>query len=144
MHQDWKTQNIVITGAASGLGRAICTRFAHLQATVRGIDVNKAPLDVGMMAYSASKAAVIGMTKVQGKEVAGTGVTVNALAPAVIQTPMVDAMPKQQVKYMTDKIPMGRCASLDELVAMVEFIVSPDCSFTTGFTFDLSGGRATY
>ena len=84
------------------------------------------------------------MTQVQGKEVAGTGVTVNALAPAVIQTPMVDAMPKQQVKYMTDKIPMGRCASLDELVAMVEFIVSPDCSFTTGFTFDLSSGRATY
>jgi 3-oxoacyl-[acyl-carrier protein] reductase len=57
---------------------------------------------------------------------------------------MVDAMPKQQVKYMTDKIPMGRCASLDELVAMVEFIVSRDCSFSTGFTFDLSGGRATY
>ena len=84
------------------------------------------------------------MTKVHGKVVAGTGVTVNALAPAVIQTPMVNAMSKRQVKYMTGKIPMGRCASLDELVAMVEFIVSPDCSFTTGFTFDLSGGRATY
>jgi NAD(P)-dependent dehydrogenase (short-subunit alcohol dehydrogenase family) len=69
------------------------------------------------MAYSASKAAVIGMTKVRGKEVAGTGVTVNALAPAVIETPMVQALPDQQVKYMTDKIPMGRCGSLDELVA---------------------------
>ena len=97
-----------------------------------------------MLAYSASKAAVIGMTKVQGKEMAGTGVTVNALAPAVIQTPMVHALPEQQVKYMTDKIPMGRCGTLDELVAMVEFIVSPGCSYTTGFTFDLSGGRATY
>ena len=98
----------------------------------------------GMIAYSASKAAVIGMTKVQGKEVAGTGVTVNALAPAVIQTPLVDALPEQLVKSMIDKIPMGRRGSLDEFVAMVEFIVSPQCSFTTGFTFDLSGGRATY
>jgi NAD(P)-dependent dehydrogenase (short-subunit alcohol dehydrogenase family) len=244
MHQGWNTQNIVITGAASGLGQAICSRFTRLGATVQGIDVNQAslsgiqtdlgknfvpivcdvtiweevertiqrlpPVDVlvncagvtgktdlrsdetdpadvervfrvnffgsyytskvilpqmakrgygrllhiasiagkegnaGMLAYSASKAAVIAMTKVQGKEMAGTGVTVNALAPAVIRTAMVDAMPERQVKYMTDKIPMGRCGSLDEVVAMVEFIVSPGCSFTTGFTFDLSGGRATY
>jgi NAD(P)-dependent dehydrogenase (short-subunit alcohol dehydrogenase family) len=244
MHQDWTTQHIVVTGAASGLGRAICVRFVSLGASVRGIDINKdqlqelqavlgkkfvpeicdvanwdqvvlvfgrfPPADVlvncagitgrtnikshetdpaevervfrvnffgsyhtskvvlpqmlahgygrllhiasiagkegnaGMIAYSASKAAVIGMTKVQGKEVAGTGVTVNALAPAVIETPMVHALPDQQVKYMTDKIPMGRCGSLDELAAMVEFIVSPSCSFTTGFTFDLTGGRATY
>jgi NAD(P)-dependent dehydrogenase (short-subunit alcohol dehydrogenase family) len=244
MDHDWTTQNIVVTGAASGLGRAICYRFAQLGAQVHGVDLNEAalgelrqslgsgfsavtcdisewvqvataferfevidvlvnsagitgqtnlkspetdPADVervfqvnffgsyftskaalppmiargygrvlhiasiagkegnaGMLAYSASKAAVIGMTKVQGKEVAGTGVTVNALAPAVIQTPMVDAMPPEQVKYMTTKIPMGRCGSLDELVAMVEFIVSPACSFTTGFTFDLTGGRATY
>jgi 2-dehydro-3-deoxy-L-rhamnonate dehydrogenase (NAD+) len=244
MHQDWKTQNIVVTGAASGLGRAICVRFVQLGARVIGLDLNEPallelqstfgpsfssvacdicdreqvaavferlgvvdvlvnsagitgrtnvksqdtdPADVervfqvnffgsyltskaalpgminrgygrvlhiasiagkegnaGMLAYSASKAAVIGMTKVQGKEVAGTGVTVNALSPAVIQTPMVDVMPLEQVKYMTAKIPMGRCGSLDELVAMVEFIVSPSCSFTTGFTFDLTGGRATY
>jgi 2-dehydro-3-deoxy-L-rhamnonate dehydrogenase (NAD+) len=244
MDHDWTTQNIVVTGAASGLGRAICYRFAQLGARVHGVDLNDAalvelghslgpgfsavtcdiseraqvttaferfqvidvlvnsagitgqtnlkspetdPADVervfrvnffgsyftskatlprmiargygrvlhiasiagkegnaGMLAYSASKAAVIGMTKVQGKEVAGTGVTVNALAPAVIQTPMVEAMPPEQVKYMTTKIPMGRCGSLDELVGMVEFIVSPACSFTTGFTFDLTGGRATY
>jgi len=244
MHQDWTTQNIVVTGAASGLGRAICVRFVQLGARVAGLDLNEPallemqsasgqtfspvtcdicdreqvaavferlgavdvlvnsagitgrtnvksqdtdPVDVervfqvnffgsyltsravlpgmigrgygrilhiasiagkegnaGMLAYSASKAAVIGMAKVQGKEVAGTGVTVNALSPAVIQTPMVDAMPPEQVKYMTTKIPMGRCGSLDELVAMVEFIVSPSCSFTTGFTFDLTGGRATY
>jgi 2-dehydro-3-deoxy-L-rhamnonate dehydrogenase (NAD+) len=244
MHQDWTTQNIVVTGAASGLGRAICVRFVQLGARVNGLDLNEPallqmqstfgqtfssvtcdisdreevaavfkrlgavdvlvncagitgltnvksqdtdPVDVervfqinffgsyltskavlpgmitrqygrilhiasiagkegnaGMLAYSASKAAVIGMAKVQGKEVAGTGVTVNALSPAVIQTPMVDAMPAEQVKYMTAKIPMGRCGSLDELVAMVEFIVSPACSFTTGFTFDLTGGRATY
>jgi len=244
MHQDWNTQNIVITGAASGLGRAICERFTRLGAAVRGIDINQGslraiqtdlgknfvplicdvtiweevaqtfqqlpPVDVlvncagitgktdlrsdetdpadvervfrvnffgsyhtskailprmaergygrllhvasiagkegnaGMLAYSASKAAVIAMAKVQGKEMAGTGVTVNALAPAVIRTAMVDAMPERQVRYMTDKIPMSRCGSLDEVVAMVEFIVSPGCSFTTGFVFDLSGGRATY
>jgi 3-oxoacyl-[acyl-carrier protein] reductase len=97
-----------------------------------------------MMAYSASKAAVIGMTKTQGKELAETGVTVNALAPAVIRTPMVDAMPAAQVTYMTDKIPMKRCGTLEEIAAMAAFIVSPEASFTTGFTFDLTGGRATY
>ena len=113
-------------------------RVLHI-ASIAGKEGN-----AGMLAYSSSKAAVIGMTKVQGKEVAGTGVTVNALAPAVIRTPMVEAMPEAQVKYMTDKIPMQRCGTLEEVVAMVEFIVSPACSFTTGFTFDLSGGRATY
>jgi 2-dehydro-3-deoxy-L-rhamnonate dehydrogenase (NAD+) len=99
--------------------------------------------NAGMMAYSASKAAVIGMTKVQGKELAETGVTVNALAPAVIRTPMVEAMPPAQVAYMTEKIPMKRCGTLEEIADMAAFIVSPEASFTTGFTFDLSGGRAT-
>ena len=97
-----------------------------------------------MLAYSASKAAVIGMTKVQGKEYAETGVTVNALAPAVIRTPLVESMPVAQVTYMTEKIPMKRCGTLDELAATAAFIVSPEASFTTGFTFDMSGGRATY
>lgn len=100
--------------------------------------------NAGMLAYSASKAAVIGMTKVQGKEYAETGITVNALAPAVIRTALVDAMPGEQVRYMTDKIPMKRCGSLEEAANIVAYIVSPQNSFTTGFTFDLSGGRATY
>ena len=100
--------------------------------------------NAGMVAYSSSKAAVIGLTKVQGKEYAETGVTVNALAPAVIQTPLVDVMPPAQVKYMTDRIPMKRCGTLDEVAAMVAFIVSPEAAFTTGFTFDLTGGRAVY
>lgn len=100
--------------------------------------------NAGMMAYSASKAAVIGMTKAQGKELAETGITVNALAPAVICTPMVEAMPPAQVTYMTDKIPMKRCGTLEEIADLAAFIVSPEASFTTGFTFDLSGGRATY
>jgi 2-dehydro-3-deoxy-L-rhamnonate dehydrogenase (NAD+) len=100
--------------------------------------------NAGMLAYSASKAAVIGMTKVQGKEYADTGITINALAPAVIRTSLVDMMPDEQVKYMTDKIPMKRCGTLDEFAATAMYIVSPSNSFTTGFTFDLSGGRATY
>jgi 3-oxoacyl-[acyl-carrier protein] reductase len=112
-------------------------RILHI-ASIAGKEGN-----AGMMAYSASKAAVIGMTKSQGKELAETGVTVNALAPAVIRTPMVEAMPPAQVSYMTDKIPMKRCGTLQEIADMAAFIVSPEASFTTGFTFDLSGGRAT-
>jgi 2-dehydro-3-deoxy-L-rhamnonate dehydrogenase (NAD+) len=100
--------------------------------------------NAGMLAYSASKAAIIAMTKVQGKEYAETGITINALAPAVIRTALVDAMPEEQVKYMTDKIPMKRCGTLEEVASMAVFIVSPQNSFSTGFTFDLSGGRATY
>ena len=100
--------------------------------------------NAGMLAYSTSKAAVIGMTKVQGKEYAGTGLTVNAIAPAVIFTDMVAKLPPEQVKYMTDKIPMSRCGTKDEVAALCEFIVSAEASFTTGFTFDISGGRATY
>ncbi len=113
-------------------------RILHI-ASIAGKEGN-----AGMLAYSASKAAVIGMTKVQGKEYAETGITINALAPAVIQTPMVDAMPTEQVRYMTDKIPMKRCGTLEEIANLVLYIVSPKNSFTTAFTFDLSGGRATY
>jgi NAD(P)-dependent dehydrogenase (short-subunit alcohol dehydrogenase family) len=113
-------------------------RILHI-ASIAGKEGN-----AGMLAYSASKAAVIGMTKVQGKEYAETGITINALAPAVIQTPMVDAMPAEQVKYMTDKIPMKRCGTLEEIAHMAAFIVSPGTAFTTGFTFDMTGGRATY
>jgi len=113
-------------------------RVLHI-ASISGKEGN-----AGMLAYSTSKAAVIGMAKVQGKEYAETGVTVNALAPAVIRTAMVEAMPEQQVKYMTDKIPMHRCGTMDEFAAMAAFIVSPENSFTTGFAFDLTGGRATF
>ena len=113
-------------------------RILHV-ASVAGKEGN-----AGMLAYSSSKAAVIGMTKVQGKEYAETGITVNALAPAVIRTPLVDAMPDTQVKYMTDKIPMKRCGTLEEAADLIAFIVSPVNSFTTAFTYDLTGGRATY
>jgi 3-oxoacyl-[acyl-carrier protein] reductase len=113
-------------------------RILHL-ASIAGKEGN-----AGMLAYSASKAAVIGMTKVQGKEYAETGITINAMAPAVIRTPLVEATPKEQVKYMTDKIPIKRCGTLDEAANLAAYIVSKENSFTTGFTFDLTGGRATY
>lgn len=113
-------------------------RILHI-ASIAGKEGN-----AGMLAYSSSKAAVIGMTKVQGKEYAETGITVNALAPAVIKTPLLEGMPEEQLKYMTAKIPMKRCGTLDEVANLVSYIVSPQNSFTTGFVFDLSGGRATY
>jgi 2-dehydro-3-deoxy-L-rhamnonate dehydrogenase (NAD+) len=113
-------------------------RILHV-ASIAGKDGN-----AGMAAYSASKAGLIGLVKVMGKDYAETGVTINALAPAVIRTPMVAALPEATVKYMTDKIPMKRCGELDEAAAMIGWIVSPACSFTTGFTFDMTGGRATY
>jgi NAD(P)-dependent dehydrogenase (short-subunit alcohol dehydrogenase family) len=98
----------------------------------------------GMCGYSASKAGVVGLVKAIGKEFAETGITINGLAPAVIRTALVDGVAPEQVKYMTDKIPMKRCGTLDEVASMSAWIVSDENSFTTGFVFDLSGGRATY
>ncbi len=100
--------------------------------------------NAGMIAYSASKAGVIGLTKAVGKDYAETGITVNAIAPAVIRTPMVDGIDPVQVKYMTDKIPMKRCGTLDEVAALTCWIVSEEAGFNTAFTFDLTGGRAVY
>jgi len=100
--------------------------------------------NAGMIAYSASKAGVIGLTKAVGKDYAETGITVNAIAPAVIRTPMVDSIDPEQVKYMTDKIPMKRCGTLDEVAALSCWIVSEEAGFNTAFTFDLTGGRAVY
>lgn len=100
--------------------------------------------NAGMSPYSATKAGVIGLVKSVGKEYAESGITVNAISPAVIRTPMVDGIHPDQVKYMTDKIPMKRCGTLDEVAALSCWIVSREASFCTGFTFDLSGGRAVY
>ena len=110
-----------------------------LMASIAGKEGN-----AGMVSYSATKAGVIGLTKAIGKEYAETGITVNALAPAVIWTPIHDTIPQEQIDYMTSKIPMARCGTLQEVADTAAFIVSPENSFTTGFTFDLSGGRATY
>lgn len=100
--------------------------------------------NAGMVCYSSAKAGVIGLVKSLGKEYAETNITINGIAPAVIQTPLVDAMPLEQVKYMTDKIPMKRCGSLEEFSSLASWITSKEASFNTGVIFDLSGGRATY
>ena len=95
-------------------------------------------------AYSASKAGVIGLTKSLGKELAAKNVIVNALTPATFDSPILDQLPQSQVDYMRSKIPMGRLGLIDESVAMVCFMASEECSFTTASVFDTSGGRTTY
>ncbi|CAN5131257.1 SDR family NAD(P)-dependent oxidoreductase [soil metagenome] len=95
-------------------------------------------------AYSASKAGVIGFTKSLGKELAGKGVIANSLTPATFESPILSQMPQSQVDYMRSKIPMGRLGEVEESAAMVCFMASEECSFTTASTFDTSGGRTTY
>jgi 2-dehydro-3-deoxy-L-rhamnonate dehydrogenase (NAD+) len=95
-------------------------------------------------AYSASKASVIAMTKAIGKDLAGTGVLVNAIAPAVIETPLLAGMSEEHIRYMVEKIPMARLGSVDEVAALVCWLASEECSFSTGATYDISGGRAVY
>ncbi|QDX24624.1 SDR family oxidoreductase [Sphingomonas suaedae] len=95
-------------------------------------------------AYSASKAAVIGFTKSLGKELAGKGVIANAITPATFESPILAQLPPSQVDYMRSKIPMGRLGEVDESAAMICFMASEECSFTTASTFDTSGGRTTF
>lgn len=98
----------------------------------------------GMAAYSATKAGVIGMVKAVAKEVAQSGVTINAIAPASIDTPLIQGMTPERQEVQKALIPMGRFGTVAEVAALVEFIISEDASFTTGFVYDMSGGRAVY
>ncbi len=95
-------------------------------------------------AYSASKAAVIGLTKSLGKELAKSGVRVNCVTPAAVKTAIFDQMTQQHIDFMLSKIPLGRFGTVDEIAALVAWLCTADCSFSTGAVFDLSGGRATY
>jgi 2-dehydro-3-deoxy-L-rhamnonate dehydrogenase (NAD+) len=98
-----------------------------------------------LMPYSASKAAVIALSKSLAKELAGKGdITVNAISPAVIRTAMLDGVAASTIEYMISKIPLGRTGTIDEVAALVHYLVSPEASFTTGQCYDISGGRATY
>ena len=95
-------------------------------------------------AYAAAKGGLIAFTKALGKELATSGVLVNCVTPAAAQTAMLDQVTPQFVEYMRSKIPMGRFVRVDEIAAMVSWLASEDCSFSTGGVFDISGGRATY
>jgi 3-oxoacyl-[acyl-carrier protein] reductase len=97
-----------------------------------------------MVGYSATKAAVIGLTKSLGKEVATEGICVNAVSPAVVRTRILDQVTPEQINYMTERIPMRRTGKPEEIAAVVHFLASPDCSFVTAQCYDVSGGRATY
>ena len=97
-----------------------------------------------LAAYSASKAGLIGLTKSLGKELAGSGVLVNAVTPAVIATPMNAATSQEMLDYMVQRIPLGRVGEAYEVAALIAFLSSEECSFSTGAVFDISGGRATY
>ncbi len=95
-------------------------------------------------AYSASKAGVIGLTKSLGKELAGYDIAVNAITPAAAKTAILDTVTQAHIDYMLSKIPRGRLVRVEEIAATIAFMCSDECSFTTGFTFDITGGRATY
>lgn len=127
------TQAVLPSMLSRGFGR-----IAHV-ASIAGKEGNPR-----MASYSATKAGLIGLVKALGREYATTGVTINAIAPAVIHTPLVDATSPEVVSAMLAKIPMGRPGELAEVASMLTWMISPECSYTTGFTFDLSGGRATY
>ena len=127
------TQAVLPTMIAAGYGRIVNI------ASVAGKDGNPSA-----SAYSASKAGLINMTKSLGKELAGTGVLVNCVTPAAVRTPLFDQMSEEHVAYMLSKIPLQRFGEPGEIAALVAWLASEECSFTTGAAFDLSGGRATY
>lgn len=121
----------------------------HLLANGYGRIVNVASVagkegNPNASAYSASKAGVIGFTKSLGKEFATRGIIANALTPATFESPILEQLPQSQVDYMRSKIPMGRLGEVEESAAMICFMASEECSFTTGSTFDTSGGRTTF
>jgi 3-oxoacyl-[acyl-carrier protein] reductase len=130
---------VILTKAAiSGMAQRGYGRILHI-ASISGKEGNPY-----LVAYSATKAGLIGMVKSVGKEYATSGVTINAMAPALIESPMSDSFSEKQLALLKSRIPMERLGKSQEVADLAAWIISPACSFTTGFTFDLSGGRATY
>ena len=129
----WLTQAALPHMKAAKYGRIV-----HV-ASIAGKEGNP-----GMTPYVLSKSAMIGFVKAIAKEVATEGITINSIAPAVIKTPMNANTSEETLKYMISRIPMGRLGEAEEVAEMISFAVSKACSFTTGFCFDTSGGRATY
>jgi NAD(P)-dependent dehydrogenase (short-subunit alcohol dehydrogenase family) len=143
---DWSKVMAVNLHGPFYLCRAI---IPHMRARGYGRIVNIASVagkegNPNMAAYSASKAALIGLTKSIAKEVAGEGICINAVTPAVIRTKILEQLTPQQVDYMVARIPMKRTGEPEEVAAVVHFLASRDCSFVTGQCYDVSGGRSTY
>jgi NAD(P)-dependent dehydrogenase (short-subunit alcohol dehydrogenase family) len=144
--EDWQR---IIAVNMSGVFHCCRAVLPHMRTRRYGRIVNIASIagkegNPNMCGYSATKAAVIGLTKSVGKEVATEGICVNAVAPAVIRTKILEQLTEAQVDYMTERIPMRRTGTPEEIAAVVHFLASPDCSFVTGQCYDASGGRATY
>ena len=132
-------------------GAFYCNRVVvpHMVAQNYGRIVNIASIagkegNPNASAYSASKAGVIGMTKSLAKELAKSNITVNAVTPAAVRTPIFDQMPQTHIDFMLSKIPKGRFGTVDEMASLICWLASEECSFSTGAVFDASGGRATY
>ncbi|HUS06035.1 MAG TPA: SDR family NAD(P)-dependent oxidoreductase [Bryobacteraceae bacterium] len=144
--EDWRRCIAINMDGVFFFTRAV---VPHMRQRKYGRIVNLASIagkegNPNMTAYSATKAAVIGFTKSVAKEVATENICVNAVAPAVVQTKILDQLTPAQVSYMLEKIPMRRTGKPEEIAAVVHFLASPDSSFVTGQCYDASGGRATY
>jgi 3-oxoacyl-[acyl-carrier protein] reductase len=144
--EDWQQILAVNLTGVFNCCRAV---IGHMRERKYGRIVNIASIagkegNPNMTGYSSTKAAVIGFTKSLGKEVATEGICVNAVAPAVVRTRILDQLTDAQIDYMTQRIPMRRTGKPEEIAAVVHFLASPDCSFVTGQCYDASGGRATY
>ena len=143
---DWKQVFDVNVHALFYCNKAV---IGHMRAKDYGRIVNIASVagkegNPNASAYSASKAAVIGLTKSLGKELAATGIRVNCVTPAAVKTAIFDQMQQSHIDFMLSKIPLGRFGLVDEIAALVAWLASEECSFSTGAVFDASGGRATY
>jgi len=144
--EDWQR---VIAVNMTGVFNTCRAVIAHMRGRKYGRIVNIASIagkegNPNMTGYSATKAAVIAFTKSLAKEVALDGICVNSVTPAVIRTKILDQLTQAQIDYMTDRIPMRRTGTPEEIAAVVHFLASPDCSFVTAQCYDASGGRATY
>jgi len=144
--EDWRKVMRVNLDGVFYCSRAVIT---HMRERKYGRIVNIASIagkegNPNMTAYSASKAAVIAFTKSLAKEVALDGICVNSVAPAVVRTQILEQLTPEQIDYMTQRIPMRRTGTPEEIAAVVHYLASPDCSFVTGQCHDASGGRATY
>jgi 3-oxoacyl-[acyl-carrier protein] reductase len=144
--EDWDRNIAINLTGVFNFCRAV---VPHMRSRSYGRIVNIASIagkecNPRMSPYSATKAGVIAFTKSLGKELATDGVCVNSVAPAVVQTRILDQLTPAQVSYMTDRIPMRRTGKPEEVAYVVHFLSSPECSFVTAQCYDVSGGRATY